>query len=62
MGREIKQGKKKMTPYQHIMWNAKIGIGIRLTREEVRQLSRDSAISERALYDDDEQANPGHRP
>lgn len=54
--------KNKQTPYQRIMLAAKRHCGVRLTATEVRQLSGDSAISERALYDDDDDSNPEHVP
>lgn len=41
-----------MTPYQKIMRAAKRGTGIRLSFDEVWQLSRDEAISAAAAYDD----------
>lgn len=42
-----------MTPYQRIMAAAKLGRGVRLTAEEVRQMSRDSAILQLAELDDE---------
>lgn len=46
------------TPWQKIMRAAKRGTGLRLTVDEVWQLSRDSAIETKAGNDDEEQANP----
>lgn len=42
-----------MTPHQRIMRCARNGTGCRLTRDEVWRLSRDDAISHRAMIDDE---------
>ena len=41
------------TPYQRIIRAAKKGKGIRLTADEVFQMSRDDAIHTRAMKDND---------
>lgn len=42
-----------MTPHQRIMRCARNGTGCRLTREEVKRLAFDNAISHRAMIDDE---------
>lgn len=43
----------KKTPHQRIMRAARCRVGVRLTAEEVQELSRDDAISTRAAVDDE---------
>lgn len=52
-----------LTPYRRIMEAAKAGRGIRLTAEEVWELSRDDAIERRARLDEegDEELRHGDR-
>ena len=49
-----------MTPYQRIMLAAKRGTGVRLTADEVWQMSNDTAIADRAAVDDDKDAKQGN--
>ncbi len=46
----------KLSPYQRIVRNAKLGIGVVLTADEVSLLARDDAIEEVALNQDEEDA------
>lgn len=46
---------KKLTPYQRIMRASKLGVGVRLSVEEVEQMSRDTAIEQLAINDDEDQ-------
>lgn len=48
-----KTNRPKLTPFQKIMRAAKKGRGLRLTANEVFQLSRDEAVSEAAFNDDE---------
>lgn len=50
-----KTNRPKLTPFQKIMRAAKKGRGIRLTANEVFQLSRDDAIATAASNDDEQQ-------
>jgi hypothetical protein len=43
---------KLLSPWQRIMRAARRGEGIGLDEEEVRQLSRDQAIAQKAMNDD----------
>ena len=45
----------KLTPYQRIVRAAKVGAGVRLTADEVWKMARDTAILQRAEWDDDPQ-------
>lgn len=45
--------KARLTPYQKIMRAAKLGRGVRLTADEVFEMSMDDAISTCALGDDE---------
>lgn len=44
---------KRSTPYQRIMRAAKRGTGVRLTADDVRRMSIDTAIVELAMNDDE---------
>lgn len=45
---------KYPTPYQRIMLASKRGVGIRLTADEVFEMSKDTAIAQLAANDDEE--------
>lgn len=51
-----------MTPYQKIMRAASKKRGLRLSAEEVRQLSSDDAISQVAEHDDRKDAGEEYEP
>lgn len=51
----------KLTPHQRIMRAARKGCGIRLSADEVAELSEDDAMFQAAENDDEEQST-GRRP
>ena len=52
-GQQVAVKSTKLTPYQRIVRAAKTGTGVRLTADEAWQMARDTAILQRAEWDDD---------
>ncbi len=48
----VRQMSGILTPYQRIVANEKLGLGVVLSAEEVAEMARDDAILEMAINDD----------
>lgn len=53
---------KYPTPYQRIMRAATLGCGVRISAEEVQQMSRDTAIEQLAINDTEDERREKSRP